>query len=397
MGSRYDEILTEIKNEHSTCIKEFNKFIASSKTKIPLLAEELRKETIDGMKLSNDDIRDRIMKDCLVYWEKWTIIHALPKWAKREYNATEIDAGSQVLGIVMPEEDEKYKYESIKDCTLEVKRAFGSLLKEVTTKEEVTELYHDWAFLEHTIKNVKDRIELTGRAHKAVLKNPYDDKQKQLRKPISVYDLNFTNNDEDIERYRQVFNEDINLIKKQFDDLLNGINRYQIYDLEQMKQMMYSARSLLIVMFNAVSNKTSQSIYQQLETESVARESTEKQAGRQASTKTVVCANCIKKFDPERNDVPPVMQIDNKSNTGLRCPNCLQTEVCERGLTQDIITQRREFLSRVSEHLGSHQPLDFIEIYSKVVKEPIAGTKKVLMSNMLKKSSSFGSTIEDWS
>ena len=397
MGSKYDEILTEIKNEHSTCIKEFNRFIASSKTKIPLLAEELRKETIDGMKLSNDDIKDRIMKDCLVFWEKWTIIHALPKWLKREYNTEEIESGSQVLGIVMPEEDEKYKYESIKECTLEVKRAFGSLLKEVTTKEEVTELYQDWAYLEHTIKNVKDRIELTGRAHKAVLKNPYDDKQKQLRKPISVYDLNFTNNDETIERYRQVFNEDINLIKKQFDDLLNGINRYQIYDIEQMKQMMYSARSLLIVMFNAVSNKTSQSIYQQLETEEIARESTEKQAGRQASTKTVVCANCIKKFDPERNDVPPVMHIDNKSDTGLRCPNCLETEVCERGLTQDIITQRREFLSRVSEHFNEYPPLDFIEVYAKVVKEPIAGTKKVLMSNMLKKSSSFGSTIEDWS
>lgn len=395
MVRKYDEILTEIKNEHALCVKNLQRFVGSAKTKIPALADALRNESTDGIKLSNDDVRDRIMKDCLQFWNKRAILYALPDWLKRAYDTEEIQSGDQVLDIVLPEEDEKYKYEQIKECTLEIKRAFGLLLKNVTSKEEITELYNDWSYMEHTVKNVKTRIEQTGRYHKAILKNPLDDKEKQLRKPISVYDLNFTNNDYDMQKYIEIFTDDMHLLIKQLIDIVNGVNRYQIYELDDIKQMVYSLRSLLILAFNGANNKSSQSIYQQLETEHLAQETTDKHAGRESKTKTVVCAKCIKKFDAEHNDDPPIMQIDNKSPNGLRCPKCLEIEVCERGLTQDIVTQRKEFLARVSEYLGNYSPLDFIEVYAKKVKEPITGTKKVLMSNMLKNSSSFGSTIEE--
>ncbi|HTH22284.1 MAG TPA: hypothetical protein VL854_08715, partial [Nitrososphaeraceae archaeon] len=271
-----------------------------------------------------------------------------------------------------------------------------ALLNTVTNKEEITEIYNDYSYMEHTIKNIEDRITATGRQHKAVLKNPIDHTQKQLRKPISVYDLNFQTDNEDIKKCIETINDDVRLIQKQLDDYLNGLNRYQIYDLDQARKMMHSVRSMLVLVFNGVNSKSSQSIYQQLETELFAQETTDKRAGREARTKTVVCAKCIKRFDAEKNDIPPIMRIDNKSPTGMRCPNCLETDVCERGLTQDIVTQRKEFLQRISSHLDEHPPLDFIEIYSKVVKEPITGTKKVLMSQMLKKSSSFGSTKEQF-
>lgn len=399
MGSKYDEILNEIKNEHALCIAQFKKFSVSAKTRIKELAEELRKESTDGIKLSNEDIRDRILKDCLSYWKKWTIVNAFPDWLKGEYNESNqllVSVDNDGMDMVLPNEDEKYNSEEIRDVTLQIKRAFGVLLNSVTNKEEVTEIYNDYSYMEHTIKNIAERITATGREHKAVLKNPIDHTQKQLRKPISVYDLNFQTDDPDIQKCIETINDDMRLIQKQIDDYLNGVNRYQIFSLDQARKMMHSGRSLLVLIFNGVNSKSSQSIYQQLETDLLAQETTEKHAGREARTKTVVCAKCIKKFDAEKNDIPPVMKIDNKSPTGMRCPNCLETEVCERGLTQDIVTQRKEFLKKVSDHLSMYPPLEFIEVYSESVKEPITGTKKVLMSEMLKKSSSFGSTKEQF-
>src|SRR6476646_3000825 len=82
---KYDELLAGIDLDYSNTVKWIRKFADSSKTKIPLLCEALRDEADkDGLKPSNDDIRDRIMKDCLRFWSKTTIHDAFPEWLLRE-------------------------------------------------------------------------------------------------------------------------------------------------------------------------------------------------------------------------------------------------------------------------------------------------------------------------
>jgi hypothetical protein len=408
---KYDELLAGVKIDYSNAIKWIRRFADSSKIKIPQLCEALREEQDkDGIKLSNEDIRDRIMKDCLEFWQKSTIYDAFPDWLVRDYekpevsevseetileNMNESDMSISNMLVTIPEDEEKkFKSERIQKATLEIKRNFRMLLQEVNDKDEVQKLYNDYVYANHALGNVKEAIENLGRKYKAVLTDPIQLKHKSLRKPISVYDLNFTST-EDTKAMIEEITDYVTLAMKQLDDFLNGLHRYPILTTEEYNLMRKSAKSFLIEVFNYVNNKSSQSIYDQLETDLMSEETTDPQAARNTKTLTLVCKTCIKKFDPEHNDDPPVMQIDKSSPNNFRCPVCLGMEMCERSLTKDIIAQRKDFLKKVSEHFKEAPPMQFLQVYSKAVKERLTSTRKTLMSKMLK-NSSFGSSIEEF-
>lgn len=404
--SKYDDLLTEIELDYSNSIKWIRKFALTAKNRVPELCEALKQEiTEDGLSPSDEEIRDRVLKDCLPFWRKQTILDALPDWLVREYEKLEpqeltvTQTGEQqyhIEGVTISDEDEekKFKSERIQKATLDVKRNFRMLLKEVNDKEEIQKVYNDYVYASKALGNIKDAIEQIGRKYKATLTDPISLKNKSMRKPISVYDLNFTATD-DVKVLIDEITEYVILIQKQFDDFLNGIHRYPILTIEEYNQMRYSAKSFLIKVFNDVNNKSSQSIYDQLETDLLSEETTEPQAARNTKSLTLVCKTCIKKFDPERNDIPPIMNIDRNSPTNFRCPSCLGIEMCERSLTKDIISQRKDFLKKVSEHFTKAPPMEFLQIYSKAVKERLTSTRKILMSKMLK-NSSFGSSIEEF-
>lgn len=407
MGS-YDDLLLEIQLDYTNSIKWIRKFALTAKTRIPALCEALKQEVSpEGIKLSDEEITDRVVKDCLQYWRKNTILDALPDWLVREYEKKEEkppeitvtnseEQQYHVEGVTIPDEEEekKFKSERIQNATLEIKRNFRLLLKEADDKDEIQKLYNDYVYADHALGNIKTAIEQLGRQYKATLTDPITLKDKELRKPISVYDLNFTAT-EDTKILIDEITEYVTLIQKQLDDFLNGLHRYPILTIEEYNQMRYSAKSALIEVFNYVNNKSSQSIYDQLETDLLSEETTEPQAARNTKTLTLVCKTCIKKFDPEKNEDPPVMNIDNNSPSKFRCPICLGIEMAERSLTKDIISQRKEFLSKVSSHFKKYPAMLFLEIYSKAIKERLTGTRKTLMSKMLK-NSSFGSSIEEF-
>lgn len=401
---KYDEILSQIETEHNSAVKHLYRFVDSARAKIPLLCEALKDEADEnGIKPSNEDIRDRVMKDTLKYWRKGTILDAFPDWLVRQYERKEeitvTTEGDEQFPevtnfVTIPEDENKFKSERIQKATLEIKRNFRLLLQEATNKDEVQQLYNDYVYTDHALGNVKAAIENLGRKYKAVLTNPIELKHKSLRKPISVYDLNFRTTTDNIKMIEEI-TDYVTLAMKQLDDFLNGLHRYQILTQEEYNIMRKSAKTFLIEVFNDVNNKSSQSIYDQLETDLLSEETTEPQAARNTKTLTLVCKTCIKKFDPEHNDDPPVMQVDKSSPTNFRCPTCLGMEMCERSLTKDIIAQRKDFLSKVSGHITEYPAMQFLQVYSKAVKERLTSTRKTLMSKMLK-NSSFGSSIEEF-
>ena len=397
MGN-YDNILEEIRQEHSKVIDGVNRFSQLAIIKVPLLCEELRKEEDqDGNKMNNDDIRDRVLKDCIQFWKKDTIQDSFPEWLVREKKPIEVSNTGEEYGVTIEEEDDtdKYKYDKTQECSLKIKRTIGTLLEEVTTKEDVEKIYNDAAYLEKTIKNIKTRIENKGREHKAVLTDPFNDTHKQLRKPISVYNLTFEASDE-VKPMIEEMTEYALLIIKQFNVFINGINRYPIMSAKDADKMRKSLKSLLIEIFNSVNNKSSQSIYDQLATDAMGKDLTDKQAAKASKALTLACKTCVKKFDAEKNDEPPIMLPDKGSPSGFRCPICLKTERAERGLTKDIVEARRSFLEKMSSLQIEAPALQVFEIYAKLIKEPLTATKKILMSGMLKKSSAFGSTKEEF-
>lgn len=69
----YEELLTEVRHE-------FNAFNAmTAKKYVPRLWETLKNENPN---LSREDLKARLDKDCLEFWEKRTILEALPDEAK---------------------------------------------------------------------------------------------------------------------------------------------------------------------------------------------------------------------------------------------------------------------------------------------------------------------------
>jgi len=68
----YDDILNIIAAEKTT-VEEFKtKFTLSARTHIPRLENALKKEGLE-----KDEIKDRILKDCLQFWTRQTIMNAL--------------------------------------------------------------------------------------------------------------------------------------------------------------------------------------------------------------------------------------------------------------------------------------------------------------------------------
>jgi len=65
--STYDELKSEI-------VYEALRFQESAKTRIPLLVEALKNE---NPKITNEDVKDRILKDFLQFWTRETIMNAL--------------------------------------------------------------------------------------------------------------------------------------------------------------------------------------------------------------------------------------------------------------------------------------------------------------------------------
>jgi hypothetical protein len=62
----------------------------SAKYWIPQLCLALKEENSNN--LSNEDIRDRVMKDCISIWQKDIIRDALPDAIKKKYDKQEWDA-----------------------------------------------------------------------------------------------------------------------------------------------------------------------------------------------------------------------------------------------------------------------------------------------------------------
>ena len=69
----------------------------SAKYWIPQLCQALKEENSN---LSNEDIRDRVVKDCISIWQKDTIRDALPDAIKEKYDKLECDA--KILFSIKP-------------------------------------------------------------------------------------------------------------------------------------------------------------------------------------------------------------------------------------------------------------------------------------------------------
>lgn len=77
--TKYDDCLALIENEHNYVETEKKKFKDKAKEWVPRLRDALKEE-----KMSNDDIKDRILKDCLQHWTRETIMNNLGEEFKDE-------------------------------------------------------------------------------------------------------------------------------------------------------------------------------------------------------------------------------------------------------------------------------------------------------------------------
>lgn len=391
---RYSRIYQEIQSDYDFLYKDIKKFVNSAKQRIPDLCNCLKEKDNNGIKLSFQEIRNRIYKDCSQFWEKDTIRSAFPEWLKQNAELDDFVPSGFVpfglSGMMLPQDDKKYFNTEIEQTTLILKRYFRLMIKECEGSKDLQKAFNDYCYANQALKNVKYYIENIGRSYKMRLVNPITDEEKPLRKPISVYNLNFPMHDEYLP-YCDSIREKIELHIKQLRNLVDGLYKYPIYSIEEIKEMDYRATSLLIESYQAVNFKSSQTLDDMFDTDKKTDSMTEKQAGKSSSTKTLVCKKCLKKYDAEKNDDPPVMEIDRGSPTGLRCPTCLGMDIVERGLTKDIVIQRKPFLEKVSDHINNHPAMGFFSIYGKAVKEVLAGTRKALASEMLRQTK-FGST-----
>jgi hypothetical protein len=393
---RYSKIYQEIKTDHELLVKDVKRFVNSARQRIPDLCNALKEKEENGLKLSFQEIRDRIYRDCSQFWEKETIRSAFPEWMKIDATPLSDDLVPQGFmpfgnsGMMIPVEDKKYYNQQIEETILLIKRNFRQIIKESENAKDVQKAFNDYCYANQALKNVKYYIENIGKNYKMTLVNPITDMVKPLRKPISVYNLNFPMH-EDYIKYCDSIREKIDLYKKQLDNLVDGLYKYPIYTLNDIREMDFRATSLLIESYQAVNFKSSQTLDDMFATDKKTDTMTEKVAGKSSKTRTLVCKKCLKKFDAEKNDDPPIMQIDRGSPTGFRCPECLGMEMVDRGLTKDIVIQRKPFLEKISDHIKKHPSMGFFSIYGKAVKEVLTGTRKALASELLKQSK-FGST-----
>ena len=94
--TKYDDCLALIENEHSYVESEKKKFKDKAKEWIPRLRDALKEEEI-----SNADIKDRILKDCLQHWTRETIMNNLGEEFKDEQK---IKAGKKRAEIAITNE-----------------------------------------------------------------------------------------------------------------------------------------------------------------------------------------------------------------------------------------------------------------------------------------------------
>ena len=400
---KYTQLIQVIRLDHEATLKNVKRFTNSSKTRIPDLCNYLKdRETDDGFKMSLKDIRETIFRDCSEFWERETIRKAFPTWLIADYADNEqLDQTPQGYtqygnsGMMIPVEDKKYYSAELESCVLMIKRSFRQLIKEAENSNDVQEAFSDYCYANNALKNVKSYIENVGKQFKLQLVDPTTDEVKQLRKPISVYNLNFPVHD-DLKPYYESITQKAELFIKQLNVLINGLYRYPILSMEDARYIDMCMTSLLIESYQAVNFKSSQTLDEMFETEQMTKDGlTEKQAGKNSKTKTLVCQKCLKHFNAEKNDDPPVMEIDRASPTGFRCPECMGIEQMERGLTKDIVIQRRPFLEKVAYHVEKYPAMGVFTRFGDSVKKVMTGTRKTLTSGMLKQSS-FGSSNDNF-
>jgi len=89
--SEYDLELETIEEAYAEKVKADDKFEHLAHKKIPTLAKLLEAEQPDGTKMSIEDIRDQIQKDCKKYWNPKYIDQCLPDKFKRVYDTQTAD------------------------------------------------------------------------------------------------------------------------------------------------------------------------------------------------------------------------------------------------------------------------------------------------------------------
>jgi hypothetical protein len=392
---RYGQLLEEIRIDHEQTVKNINKFVNSAKYRIPSLCEMLQnQQSEDGIKLSNQEIRNRIYQDCGKYWERETIRKAFPDSLLTDFTGTDrwtpegfVPYGSS--GMMIPVDDSKYFNQKLEETVISLKRNFRFLVKEAQGGEDIQRAFSDYCWTLSALKNIKWYIENVGKQYKLQLVDPTTDQVKQLRKPISVYNLNFPLHEE-LKPVIDEIREKKDLYVKQLDNLVDSMYKYPIMSIEDANYINRCFTSLLIESYQAVNFKSSQTLGEMFETDHLTVTMTEKQAGKNSKTKTLVCKVCLRGYTPETDD-PPIVEIDRGSSSGFRCPNCLGMEVCERGLTKDIVMQRKPFLEKVADHVQRYPPMDAFSRFGSCVKSVLTGTRKTLASSLLKQSH-FGST-----
>lgn len=347
--------------------------------------------------MSLQEIRNKVYSDCAEFWEKETIRKNFPSWLIADFTGDLDDMtpkGYTIYGnsgMMIPTEERKYFSESLEQTIISLKRGFRQLIKEAENGNDVQQAFSDYCYANEALKNVKWYIENIGKQYKLQLIDPITLEGKQLRKPISVYNLNFPVHD-DLKPILDSIREKKDLYEKQLDNMVESMYKYPIMSIEDAQYIDKCFTSLLIKSYQSVNFKSSQTLDEMFETEKLTHTGlTEKQAGKRSSTKTLVCKTCLKKFNAEKNDDLPVMEIDRGSPTGFRCPTCLGMEVVKRGLTKDIVIQRRPFLEQVKHHVSKYPEMGVFERFGSSVKKVLAGTRKTLASGMLK-DNHFGSS-----
>jgi hypothetical protein len=401
LTDKYSQLIEEITSDHEQVIKNVNKFVNSATQRIPALCNYLKnRETEDGIKLYNEEIRKKVYQDCSEFWEKETVRKNFPDWLIADF--TEIDdfipKGYMPYGnsgMMIPVEEHKFFDQNLEQTVIAMKRNFRQLIKEAESSTEVQKAFSDYCYANEALKNVKWYIENVGKQFKMRLIDPITLEGKQLRKPISVYNLSFPVHD-DLKPYLDSIREKKDLYEKQLDNMVESMYKYPIMSIEDAQYIDKCFTTLLIEAYQSVNFKSSQTLEEMFETEKLTATMTEKQAGKRSDTKTLVCKTCLKKFNAEKNDDLPIMEIDRGSSTGFRCPTCLGMEVIKRGLTKDIVIQRRPFLEQVSAHIKQYPAMGVFTRFGGSVKKVLTGTRKALASGMLK-DNHFGSSNNSFS
>lgn len=126
----YTEEIKEIEKDHNEVEKVQDKFIYSAGSRVPKLANILKEyENPDGTKLSDDDIRNKLVHDLKGYWTKDTILDALPDWLKRPIETPEKEEGEEAVPGEGKEEAEEDPVKALKTELSQLKKQLSSTQK----------------------------------------------------------------------------------------------------------------------------------------------------------------------------------------------------------------------------------------------------------------------------